>query len=123
MADVGRPTVFESKYIEQAFKFALLGLTNDEMADAFDVSHQTFYNWCKLYPEFLESLKRGRADADAHVSKSLYRQALKGNTTAMIFWLKNRQPSKWRDTAMREDNDSSQIRIHGGLPDKEDEEK
>jgi hypothetical protein len=27
----------------------------------------------------------------------LYRNALAGNVTAQIFWLKNRRPSEWRD--------------------------
>ena len=27
----------------------------------------------------------------------LYRNALAGNTTAQIFWLKNRRPDRWRD--------------------------
>jgi hypothetical protein len=26
-----------------------------------------------------------------------YRNALAGNTTAQIFWLKNRRPDRWRD--------------------------
>ena len=29
--------------------------------------------------------------------ESLYHQALSGNVTACIFWLKNRRPSEWRD--------------------------
>src|SRR5262249_27421300 len=43
------------------------------------------------------ALKRGREASDARVEESLYRNALAGNTTAQIFWLKNRRPSEWRD--------------------------
>ena len=35
--------------------------------------------------------------SDERVVDSLYRKALGGDTTAMIFWLKNRRPSEWRD--------------------------
>jgi hypothetical protein len=43
------------------------------------------------------ALKRGREASDARVEESLYRNALAGNTTAQIFWLKNRRPDRWRD--------------------------
>src|SRR5690606_25933325 len=74
------------------------------------------------FPEFSESLKKGKDEADALVASSLFRRALGYNhpdtdikmfrgkiittkvtkyyppdTTAAIFWLKNRQPEKWRD--------------------------
>lgn len=35
--------------------------------------------------------------ADYEVENALYKAALDGNTTAIIFWLKNRKPKKWRD--------------------------
>jgi hypothetical protein len=35
--------------------------------------------------------------SDDRVEESLYRNALGGNTTAQIFWLKNRRPDRWRD--------------------------
>jgi hypothetical protein len=44
-----------------------------------------------------EALKRGREASDERVVESLYQQALAGNVTAQIFWLKNRRPSEWRD--------------------------
>ena len=42
------------------------------------------------------------------VAKKLYTEALAGNVTAMIFWLKNRQPSKWRDKPELFDDDMPQ---------------
>ena len=39
----------------------------------------------------------GGASSDARVEESLYRNALAGNTTAQIFWSKNRRPDRWRD--------------------------
>jgi hypothetical protein len=45
----------------------------------------------------LQALKRGREGSDNRVVESLYHQALSGNVTACIFWLKNRRPSEWRD--------------------------
>ena len=31
------------------------------------------------------------------MENALLRNAIKGDTTAQIFWLKNRRPDKWRD--------------------------
>lgn len=57
----------------------------------------TLYKWFKKDPEFKQRTEEARAIADDRVVKSLYDEALKGNTTAMIFWLKNRRPLEWRD--------------------------
>lgn len=47
---------------------------------------------------FAEELDQCAARSDALVALSLYRKATSGqDTTAMIFWLKNRQPHLWRD--------------------------
>jgi hypothetical protein len=119
----GRPTKYEAKYSEQAYKLYLLGLTDKEMANFFDVSEQTLNAWKKEFPEFLEALTRGKILADGDIAKSLYHRA-KGyehketitatyqgqitdtmdvikhyppDTPAATLWLKNRQPAKWRE--------------------------
>lgn len=94
---VGRPSKYKPEYAEQAHKFALVGLTDVQMADYFEVSESTFSLWKNEYPELSEALKSGRQAADANVGKSLYSKALDGDTTAAIFWLKNRQRANWRD--------------------------
>lgn len=93
----GRPSKYDKKMNEQVFKLCLLGATDAEIADFLGISVATFNNWKLKEPELVESLKRGKLDADSNVAKSLYRRAIDGEVTAQIFWLKNRQPSKWRD--------------------------
>lgn len=124
MADVGRPTKYKPEYNEQAYKLCLLGHTDEELAAFFEVDVATIYRWYNEYPEFCEAKKRGKEFADVDVVHSLYRRAtgmtvkkqvVKGegaivevedeippDTTAMIFWLKNRQPKKWRDKQVTE---------------------
>ena len=119
----GRPTKYKKEYVEQVYKLCLLGATDAEMADIFGVAESTFNLWKKNYEEFSESIKRGKYIADAEVVESLLNRA-KGyscsdtkfatfegqitdsqeytknyppDPTAAIFWLKNRQPKKWRD--------------------------
>lgn len=129
----GRPSLYQPQFAKQARKLACLGATDAHVADFFGVTEQTVNNWKKSHPEFFESLKAGRSEADSKVVKSLYRRALgyshkavkiltvaRGNnggsdveqvpyteryppdTTAAIFWLKNRRPDEWRDKTQTE---------------------
>lgn len=101
---VGRPSKYIPEYAAQAKKLCLLkrGLKNAEIAAFFGVSTTTLDSWQKNHPEFKDALKEGRDFADAEVANSLYEQALGGNVTAAIFWLKNRQAQSWRDVKQSE---------------------
>lgn len=121
-AKMGRPTSYKPEYAEQARKLCLLGATDKQLADFFGVSEQSLNVWKGKHPEFVESLKIGKVDADNRVKQSLYHRALgyshpedkifndggkplivattkhyPPDTTACIFWLKNRDPENWRD--------------------------
>lgn len=63
----GRKSAYQKEYANQALKLCLLGATDKELADFFSVSEQTLNKWKKDYPEFLESLKKGKNIADANV--------------------------------------------------------
>jgi hypothetical protein len=73
------------------------GLTDEQIADKCCIVSSTLYEWKKKYPDFSEALKKGKEVVDTEVENALYQKALAGDTTAMIFWLKNRRPDKWRD--------------------------
>lgn len=120
---VGRKSSYREAYADQALKLALLGAKDKEISDFFGVSEQTLNKWKKDYPEFLDALKKGKDVADSNVASKLYNRAIgydfeethivrkdgvivgekhitkhqPPDTTAAIFWLKNRQPDKWRD--------------------------
>lgn len=123
VADTGRPTKYKPEYDEQAYKLCLLGHTDEELASFFEVHVSTIYEWKLTHESFSESIKKGKEFADVDVAQSLYKRAtgmtltkqvFKGeslvevedeiapDTTAMIFWLKNRQPKKWRDKQVTE---------------------
>lgn len=121
----GRPSAYREEFALQAEKLCrLMGATDQALAKYFEISVATLNTWKKKHPEFLEALKRGKDPADAEVANALYRRALGfahpavrvfGNprsgdklvvnyiehyppdTTACIFWLKNRQPERWRE--------------------------
>ena len=74
------------------------GLTDIDIArNHIRISYTTFKEWKKAYPAFSAILKGGREVADYAVENALYKAAISGNVTAMIFWLKNRKPEHWRD--------------------------
>jgi len=119
---MGRPTDYREEYNEQAEKLCKLGATDAELADFFEVTETTVNNLKEAHPLFFESIKKGKVLADAEVGERLYQRAMgyehqdvdikmyegqiitteltkyyPPDTTAAIFWLKNRQPQKWRD--------------------------
>jgi hypothetical protein len=74
-APVGRPSLYQLAYAEQARKLCLLGATDAELADFFGVQESTINNWKLDHPEFLESVKEGKELADANVADRLYQRA------------------------------------------------
>ncbi len=127
---IGRPTKYRPEYAGQARKLALLGFTDAQLADFFQVTEQTVNNWKKDHPDFFESICDGKVRADANVASSLYQTALGGgivtetreepdaegnvirkrvmrelapDVRAQRYWLGNRQPKLWRDKVVLED--------------------
>lgn len=119
---IGRPSKFSSVNQDQIRILAEKGFTDKEMATFFGVTEQTWNNWKKAHPSFFESLKDWKAVADNQVERSLFERATgyehpeekifqhngeiiraettrhyPPDTTAGIFWLKNRKPNEWRD--------------------------
>jgi hypothetical protein len=125
---MGRPSKFKPEFVAQAKKLAELGATDREVAEFFEVEERTLHRWKHDHPEFCQSLKVGKEVADERVEQSLYRRALgyshdavkiavnaagevtqvpfvehyPPDTTAAIFWLKNRKPEEWRDVQRQE---------------------
>lgn len=84
------------------------GLTDEQIAKKCGINPDTLYTWKTKYPEISEALKKGKEVIDYQVENALLSAALEGNTTAQIFWLKNRRPDKWRDKPTQEENPAQQ---------------
>jgi len=97
---VARPSRYESHVKDKLILvegWARDGLTNEQIATNLGINVKTLYEWQKKYKEFSNALKRGKEIVDREVENALYKEAKKGNVTAIIFWLKNRKPKEWRD--------------------------
>ena len=107
-----------------------------EVADFFHIDVRTLYRWKNESPKFCQALKAGKAAADERVERSLFARALgyehdevdirmfegriiqtpirkiyPPDTTAAIFWLKNRKPDQWRDKQEIDHSGSVNVQI------------
>ncbi|WP_418427923.1 helix-turn-helix domain-containing protein [Anaerotruncus massiliensis (ex Liu et al. 2021)] len=99
------------------------GLTDEQIASNAGITAKTLYEWKNRFSEICEALKRGKDVVDRQVENALLKRALgyrytevrieesekdgqkitrtekviPPDTTAQIFWLKNRKPAQWRD--------------------------
>lgn len=122
MTSLGRPPLYRPNHCDLAREHCLLGATNAELAEVFDVAPRTVDNWIANYPDFAAAVRDGRRRADAKVAAKLYARAIgfehkvertflrRGepksftvtvayppDTQACIFWLRNRRRTDWRD--------------------------
>lgn len=121
---IGRPSSFDERFIEQARIIgANLGSTNVQLAAIFGVAESTLYEWIALYPALSEAIKDGREHYDNNLVQRSLRDRATGyshddvhisnyqgeitetaitkhyppDPASMIFWLKNRDPNRWKD--------------------------
>ena len=114
---------FNESLGERMLKLYRAGKTDAQVAFIIGVSVRTIHNWKGRHPEFFHSLKEAKQVADDLVEASLFsratgyshveekifqfegriiraktRKQYPPDTTAAIFWLKNRQPERWRES-------------------------
>jgi hypothetical protein len=87
---VGRPTKYKPEYNVQVIKLAILGATDKQIADFFDIAESTLNLWKLNEPQFSESIKSGKMTADMNVASSLYQKAIGFKTkTQKAFKVRN----------------------------------
>lgn len=135
----GRPTKFNESLKSKITQLIEQGKTERQIAHIIGISPTTLKNWKGSHPDFLTAVRESRAIADELVEASLYHKAIgyrheavkimqhegqiitknyiehyPPDTGAAQFWLKNRQPDKWRD--------KSEIEHSGGIKNLSDDE-
>ncbi len=117
------------------------GLTDEDIANNIGIVSSTLYEWKKKHPEISEVLKKYKEIPDYTVENSLYKRAngfectyktqkvtkdgdvvdykvtvyYPPDPTSMIFWLKNRQPKKWRDKVVLANDDEKMKEINKNI--------
>ena len=124
------------------------GLTDEQIANNIGISRSTLFEWRKNNQDISNALKKGKEVVDIEVENALLKRALgytitlkeqkvdkdgcihdlqkdvhiPADTTAQIFWLKNRKPEKWRDKVEIEKGGAIQkISIVNDLPKDEED--
>lgn len=110
------------------------GLTDKQIASNIGINETTLNRWKKDHLPIMQVLKESKEIADRQVENALHKTALgfyyeedmvtnqgdvvrvkkysKPNTTAQIFWLKNRKPADWRDKQeIEQTNTNIEIRV------------
>lgn len=72
----GRKGKWKPEYEKMGFRLALLGATNDEMAEIFDINPSTLDYWLQHRKRFAEQVRKGKTEADSKVAQSLYKRAI-----------------------------------------------
>lgn len=105
------------------------GLIDEQIAKNIGVSYSTFRDWKKRFPALSAALKESKEVVDRQVENALFKSAVgfiyeeetvtnagdvvlikkysKPNTTAQIFWLKNRKREQWTD--------KSEVKVEGTI--------
>jgi hypothetical protein len=65
-------SVWKDEYVRLAFYMALLGATDRQLSQVFDVSPQTIENWKHKKDGFLDALRQGKLEADGAVVHSMF---------------------------------------------------
>lgn len=76
------------------------GLTDKQIAGNIGISVNTLDKWKQRFVQIRQALKIGHESANYAVERKLFQKAMKGNTTAMIFWLKNNWRDKYNDSEL-----------------------
>jgi hypothetical protein len=135
---IGRPSTLTDERVKQAQKLAKLGATDAEIAEFFEVAPVTIWRWKEANENFCSALKVGKEHADNRVERSLFSRAtgyshpavkmfMDGktgeviredyvehyppDTTACIFWLKNRRPDLWRAQPLEGEDTPTPVRV------------
>lgn len=115
--DINEWLTFENK--TRIRGWCLDGLIDKQIYKNMGISRTTFYKWKSENSEFADLLKRGKEIADREVENALFKSATgfigpddkyyPPNTTAQIFWLKNRKKDDWKDKREQDVNVSTPI--------------
>ena len=85
-----KPMQFTEEQRAQVRRFALSGMTHEQIAKHYGLDDKTIAKYFKA------ELEAGHDIADSAVAGALFKNAMSGNVAAQIFWMKTRR--RWRET-------------------------
>jgi hypothetical protein len=96
----GTPAHVPTEATRQAVSLhATVGTTHETIAQILGIHKETLYKY------YTPELTQSREKANASVGGALFKKAMAGDTTAMIFWMKTR--ARWKETVDVSNDDGS----------------
>jgi hypothetical protein len=125
---------YKEEYPTIAEKATRVGFTVKELADLFNVTPTVINRWILKHADFAAAIRLGRGHADDRIERNLfmracgydyiaekpmnvggqieiaqYKEHVKPDIVAQIFWLKNRRPENWRDVQQHEHGNAGEF--------------
>lgn len=98
--NVTQPSITDWETVEKLQlleEWSTQGLYIKDIAAKMGISVTTVYDWMNKNPKIAAAIKKGRDKSIDMVENALFKSAINGNVTAMIFYLKNRAPERYKD--------------------------
>ena len=115
LKNVTQPSITDWETVEKLQlleEWSTQGLYIKEIAAKMGISVSTVYDWMNKNPEIAAAIKKGRDKSIDMVENALFKSAISGNVTAMIFYLKNRAPERYKDRVEKNINtDNMDIKL------------
>ncbi len=134
MAKRGPKTKFNEKLGETFIRLSKEGKTLDEIAEIVGVTSRTLTNWMGKHQDLVLAVREARQVADGLVEAALFNRAIgyshpathfaahegciisedykkhyPPDTQAAMFWLRNRQPKRWKEKTEGDVNVHTQV--------------
>ena len=84
-------------YIALVKSMRIDGAREEDIYIRLGIGHTAWNDYKNKHTVLTEALKISKETLVAKLEQTMYQQALKGNSTLLIFSLKNLAPSKWGD--------------------------
>lgn len=98
----GRPFIkIDAAMCDKAESLAAQGLNMEQIASVLGMCKSTLHEKKARFSDFSDTIKKGRAKGIGNMTNALFTKGMAGDTTAMIFYLKNRDPENWEDVQKR----------------------
>lgn len=110
-----KPIKVTPEMIQKAESLAAQGLTMEQIASVLGMGERTLYEKQEDNAQLAQAIKRGRHKGVASITNALFQKAKGGDNTAMIFYLKNRDPENWKDRKDVSTTGEIEINYVGGV--------
>jgi hypothetical protein len=91
----GRPTKYNQEIVDAITDALRKGMTRKDSCSVADISEETFAQWRRKYPEFLNAIEKAEGKAAFHAVDVIRSAMDSGVWQAAAWWLERRRKQDW----------------------------